>query len=116
MAALVAVALDLPRELVGDQVQRVQHIRRGVAGAQRDALQVQRRLDDVAVGYAGVALLVELELEPGQIGDLAGDLAHPALRVSADVLRDLNIATLDGDLHRILPSVEMLPTESTLCR
>ena len=49
-AALVAVALDLARELVGDQVDRVLDVAGGLLGAQRDALEVQRRLGDLVVG------------------------------------------------------------------
>ena len=56
-AALVAVALDLARELVRDQVDRVLDVARGVRRAQRDALEVQGRLGHLALGVRGVALL-----------------------------------------------------------
>ena len=56
-SALVAVALDLARELVHDEVERVEHLRRGVARSQRGALQVERRLGHIVVGHARVALL-----------------------------------------------------------
>src|SRR6185436_19459907 len=62
-AALVAVPLDLPAELVGDEVDRVLEVAGGVLGAQRHALQVQGRLRDLAVRIRGVALRAELHLE-----------------------------------------------------
>ena len=67
VAQFVAVALDLPRQLVDHQVQRVQHLRRGVVCAQRHALQVQRPLGHLAVGDAGVGLLEDLDLQPGEV-------------------------------------------------
>ena len=54
-AALVAVALDLARELVGDQVDRVLDVARGLRRAQRHALEVQGRLGHEALGVGGVA-------------------------------------------------------------
>ena len=63
LAALLAVALDLAAHVLGDHVDRVEHLGRGLAGAQRHALEVERRLGDLAVGDRGVALLAELDLE-----------------------------------------------------
>ena len=83
VAALVAVALDLPGELLDDEVQRVVHVRRGVARAQRHPLQVERRLGDLAVGDRGVALLVDLDLQAGQLRDLLDHLAQAALQACA---------------------------------
>src|ERR1700691_49617 len=74
MAALVAVALDLARQLVDHQVQRMQHLRRGVARPQRDTLEVERRLRHIAVGDARLWLPEYLELQAGELGDLAGNL------------------------------------------
>src|SRR5205823_11255444 len=51
-------------------------------------------------GYAGVALLVHLDLEAGQVRHLAGDLDEAALRVQPEFLRDRDIAASDVDLHR----------------
>src|SRR5687767_3302056 len=56
-AALVAVALDLARELVRDQVDRVLDVARGLLRAQGDALEVQGGLGHVALRVRGVALL-----------------------------------------------------------
>ena len=67
VAKFVAVALDLARQLVDHQVQRVEHLRRGVVRAQRHALQVQRALRHLAVGHARVALLEDLDLQAGEV-------------------------------------------------
>src|SRR4051794_21024419 len=61
--ALVAVALDLAAHLVGHEADRVVELARGVLGPQRDALEVQRRLGDLALGVGRVALLGDLDLE-----------------------------------------------------
>ena len=42
--------------------------------AQRDALEVQRRLGHLGLRVGRVALLADLDLEHGQLGDLLGDL------------------------------------------
>src|SRR5437763_431503 len=57
LATLYPMALDLDGELVADQVYRVQHVGRGVPGAQGHALEVQSRLGDLRLGDRGVALL-----------------------------------------------------------
>ena len=77
----VAVALDLPGELVDHQVHRVQHLRGRVLGAQGDTLQVQRRLGYVAVGDAGVALHGQLDLQAREVGDLPRYLRQTPFRV-----------------------------------
>src|SRR2546421_3986430 len=50
LAALVAMALDLPRELLRAEVDRVRAVPRRVARAEHGALDVQRHLGDLAVG------------------------------------------------------------------
>src|SRR4051794_35207836 len=76
-AALLAVALDLPAEVLLDEVDGVTQVAPRVAGAQRDALQDERRLRDHVVGDRGVLLLPQLDLQVGQLGDLVGHLAEP---------------------------------------
>src|SRR5437763_7376897 len=102
---LVAVALHLPRQLVDHQVQRVQHLGRGVTRPQGHALEVERGLGHVLVGHSGVRLLEDLDLEAGQVRDLTLDLGHTTLHVGADLVGDRDVSTLDLDLHHRLPSV-----------
>ena len=83
-AALVAVALHLPGELVRDEVDRVLEVGRCLARPQRDALEVERRLGDLAVGDRGVLLDQQLDLELGQLGDLLGDLAEALLDMGSE--------------------------------
>src|SRR4051794_32439409 len=85
LAALVAVALDLAPQLVGDEVDRVVELARGVLGPERDALEVQRRLGDLAVGVGRVALFGDLDLEDRKLAHLLGDL----LEAAGDVLAQL---------------------------
>src|SRR3954469_1348827 len=99
LAALVAVALDLPAELVGDQVDRVVEVARGVLGPQRDALEVQRRLGHLALGVGRIALLEDLDLEDRQLAHLLGDLVEAAGDVLAQLVGDRKVAPLDLDLH-----------------
>src|SRR3954452_1743230 len=60
LAALVAVALDLARELVRDQVDRVLDVAGRLRGPQRDALEVQVRLGAQPLRIGGVLLGGEL--------------------------------------------------------
>src|SRR3954468_20824330 len=98
-AALVAVALDLAAELVGDEVDRVVELTGGVLGPQRDALEVQRRLGHLALGVGRIALLEDLDLEDRQLAHLLGDLLEAAGDVLAQLLGDRKVAPLDLDLH-----------------
>ena len=113
VAQFVAVALDLARELVDHQVERMEHLGGGVARAQRHALQIERALGHLAVGHARIGLLEDLDLQAGQVGDLARDLAQTALGVRAQLVGDRHVATLDVDLHRRLPSVRPLAFDAT---
>src|ERR1700691_5397210 len=83
----------------------MQHLRRGVARSQRDALEVERRLGHIAIGDARVRLPEYLELQAGKLGDLAGNLLQPALQMLAHVVGDRDIAALDVYLHQGLPSL-----------
>src|SRR3954471_15472011 len=98
-AALVAVALDLPAHLVGHEVDRVVEVAGGVLGPERDALEVQRRLGDLALGVGRVALLGDLDLEDRQLAHLLGDLVEAAGDVLAQLVGDRKGAPLDLDLH-----------------
>src|SRR3954447_23744380 len=98
-AALVAVALDLPAHLVGHEVDRVVEVAGGVLGPERDALEVQRRLGDLALGVGRVALLGDLDLEDRQLAHLFGDLLEAAGDVLAQLVGDRKVAPLDLDLH-----------------
>src|ERR1700737_2649108 len=60
VAAFVAMALDLARQLLAHELERVHDLWRGVARTQCHALQVQRRLCDVAVGHTRIGLAVDL--------------------------------------------------------
>src|SRR4051794_22921229 len=99
LAALVAVALDLAAELVGDEVDRVVEVARGVLGPEGDALEVQRGLGHLALGVGRVAFLEDLDLEDGQLAHLLGDLVEAAGDVLAQLVGDRKVAPLDLDLH-----------------
>src|ERR1700722_12958581 len=105
VTTLVAMALDLTCDLVHDEIQRVQHLRRGVTSPQGDALEVERRLSHIAVSHARVWLPEYLELQAGELGDLAGDLLQPALHMHAHVVGDRDVTALDVYLHQGLPSL-----------
>src|SRR5829696_8476375 len=98
-AALVAVALDLARELVRDQVDRVLDVARGVGRPQCDALEVEGRLGHEALRVRAVALLEELDLEHGQLAHLLAHLLEAPLDALAQLIGDLKVASLDLDPH-----------------
>src|SRR5688500_3909535 len=98
-AALVAVALDLSRQLVRDQVDRVLDVARGLLRPQGDAFEVEGRLGHVALRVRGVALLRELDLEHGQLGDLLAHLVEAPLDDLAELVGDLKVTSLYLDLH-----------------
>src|SRR5690349_9781023 len=99
LAALVAVALDLPGELLCDEVDRVLDVAGGLRRAQGDALQVQRRLGDAALRVGGVLLGRELHLEHRELRHLLADLLEPLLHAFAQFVGDLKVPSLDLDLH-----------------
>ena len=80
-AALVAVLFDLARQVLGQQVDRVGHVGRALAGAERDSLEVQGRLCDLRILDGRIAFLPELDLELCERRDLAGDLLELLLDV-----------------------------------
>src|SRR4051794_14077886 len=65
---LVAVALDLPGEVLRAEVDRVREVARGLAAAERHPLQVQRRLRNLRLRDRGISLLEDLDLEPCEFG------------------------------------------------
>src|SRR3954453_10417394 len=67
LAALVAVAFDLARQLVGAEVDRVRLVTRRVARPQGRPLHVQRHLRHLALGDGRIALLPDLHLEAGEV-------------------------------------------------
>src|ERR671937_2152031 len=98
-AALVPVPLDLPRELVRDEVDRVPEVGRRLACPQRDALQIERRLGHLAVRDRRVLLLEQLELEPRELRYLLRDLPEALVHVSPEVLGHGRVARPDLDSH-----------------
>src|SRR3954464_13942007 len=116
-AALVAVGLYLPAPLVGHEVDRVVEVAGGVLGPERDALEVQRRLGDLALGVGRVALLGDLDLEDRQLAHLLGDLVEAAGDVLAQLVGDRKVAPLDLDLHGTPLVRRMLPRkQDATCR
>ena len=55
--------LDLPAEVLGHLMDRVEDLRGRLTGSQGGPLEVQCGLDDLGVGDARVAFLAELDLE-----------------------------------------------------
>ena len=96
---LVAVALDLPGQLVRDEVDRVLGVPRGVLGAEGRALEVQGRLGHHLLRVGGVAFLVQLDIELGQLADLLADLLEAPRHYLAQLVGDLKVASLDLDPH-----------------
>src|SRR4051794_16374484 len=92
---LVAVALDLAREVLRAEVDRVRELARGLPAAQRDPLEVQGRLGHLVLGDRGVALLEHLDLETGELGHLLAHLREALLDALAQLVADGEIAALD---------------------
>src|SRR5215212_7682857 len=83
-AALLAVALDLARELLRTEVDRVLQIGRGFTRAQRRTLQVERRLGDLVLRDGRVLLDQELQVELRKVRDLLGHAAKAVLDMGSD--------------------------------
>src|SRR3954451_4985359 len=86
LAALVPMALDLPREVLRAEVHRVRTVPGRLAGAQGDPLEVQRRLRHLGLRDRGVALVGDLDLQPRELGDLLGHLGEALLHALADLV------------------------------
>src|SRR5512133_2557858 len=82
LAALLAVPLDLAAQVLGHLVDRVEDLGGGFPRAQGHALEVERGVDDLAVGDPRIALLAQLDLEHGMLGDLPPDAVEPLLHVA----------------------------------
>jgi hypothetical protein len=98
-APLLAMALYLAPDVLGELVDRVEHVRRGLLGVKRGALEMQVRLRDGAVGDRRVLLLPQDDFELGEVGDLwchPGELLRDPL---ANLVGDLGVATVDLDSH-----------------
>src|SRR5215213_380957 len=103
LATLFAVTLDLPRELVLADVDCVVHLGGGRVRAQRDALQIERRLGDLSLGDRRVALLAQLDLELSQLGHLTRDRSEASLDVLSESVADWGVPSLDRDAHSAPP-------------
>src|SRR5436190_6392219 len=101
-AALVAVALHLAGEVIGRLVHSGGHRGRGAPRAQRDSLQAQRALGDLAVLDRGVALLAQLDVHHGERRDLASHLLAALLDALPQLVSDDNVAPLHLDAHTAL--------------
>src|SRR5262245_39060004 len=99
LAAHLAVLLDLAAHVLGQPVDRVGHLRRGLMGAERLPLQAQRRLGHLAIGDRRVALLPELDVQRRQLRDLPADPAEALDHVASQFLIDLEVATAYLDPH-----------------
>src|SRR5437763_9256672 len=99
LAALLAMLLHLAAQVLGAVVNGVEHLGRGLARSERHPLEVQRGLSDLAVGDRGVALLGQLDLENGVLGNLPADPRKALLYVSAKLLGDLLVPSPHLDPH-----------------
>jgi hypothetical protein len=77
----------------------VQHVRRGLLGVERGALQVQGRLRHHLVLDPGVALLAQLDAKLGGLPRLAADAAEPLAHRISHLVADLEVSASDLDLH-----------------
>jgi hypothetical protein len=93
------MALDLPAQVLGHHVDRVQHLGRSLPGAQRRPLQVERRLDHLAVRDAGVLLLGQLDLEHRVLRNLPANPLEALLNVAAKLVRHFRVSPPNLDPH-----------------
>src|SRR6266511_301360 len=82
LAPLLTMALHLAPQVLGNLVNRVQHLGGRLPGAEGHPLQVQGRLGHLAVGDRRVALLRQLHLEDRELGNLLADPSEPLLDVA----------------------------------
>src|SRR3712207_4258788 len=101
--ALLAVALDLPLELVDELVDRRLVVGGSLSGAQNRSLRPDRRLRYVVGRDRRIPLDGELELHPRGVRQLALELAELLLRVLPDRVRDLDVLALHLESHQDLP-------------
>src|SRR5215210_6428412 len=99
LPALVAVALDLAPDVLGQLVDAVGHVRRRLASPQGHALQMERRLGDHRLRDRRVALLDQLDLQGGEVGDLLPDPPEPPEHVLSQLVRYVDVAAANLDAH-----------------
>src|SRR3954454_2398276 len=99
--ALLAVALPLPLELLGDQVDRRVHVGGRLPGAQHRALCPDRRLGHLAVADARVVLDDQLELAAALVGKVACQLAQLLLGVLKQGVGDIDVPAFPLQTHGI---------------
>src|SRR4051794_19072290 len=96
------MALDLAGEVVGRLGHPRGHAGGRATGAQRDALEAQRALGDLAVLDGGVALLAQLDVQDGERRDLTSHLLAALLDALPQLVADHNVAPLYLDAHAAL--------------
>src|SRR4051794_4033507 len=103
-AAHLTMLLHLAPDVLGHLVDRVQHVGRGLLRPQRDSLQAQGGLRHHAIGNPRVLLLVELDLQQGQLGDLLANPLEALDHGLTNLVRHLHVPPPDLDPHsRLLP-------------
>src|SRR5215203_5152785 len=102
VAPLVAMLLHLPGELLGGIRHGGGHVVRAGPGAEGRALDLEVGLGDAGLADRGVLLLRELDVERGELRHLAADLLEALLDLLANLVRDLEVATLHTDPHLAL--------------
>ena len=93
------MALDLARQVLTGQVDRVAHVVRALAGPEGHALEVERDLRDLRIADRRIALLLELHLHLRQRRYLPRDLLELLLDLRPEVVVDRNVAPLHLDAH-----------------
>src|SRR3954447_802756 len=99
LAAHLPVLLDLPADVLGELVDRVGHLRRGLVGAEGDALEAQCRLRHLAVRYRRIRLLPDLDVERRQIRHLPADPAKSLEHLLPKIVVDLDVTPTYLDPH-----------------
>src|SRR5690349_12504069 len=92
--------LHLAPNVLGQLVNRVGNLRGGLASTQRNALETQGRLRDLAVFDGRVALFVNLDVERGKLRDLFADATESLVHVTLQLVRHLDVAPTYLDPHR----------------
>src|SRR5262245_61915579 len=80
----------------------MQHVGGSLLGAQGDALEAERRLGDHAVRDAGVLLLDQAALEPGELRYLLADPLKALDHRLSELLRHLDVPAVNLDPHPCL--------------
>src|SRR6185503_3489641 len=91
----------LAPKILGDLVNRVEHLGGRLARPERNPLQMERGLRHLAVGDRRIALLAELDLEDRKLRNLLADPGEALLHVAAKLVGDLQVASPDLDSHAV---------------